>query len=198
MPLEIAALGSLVKIKTGAPLSRARKIDGGDMPISVKVLISSAISDGSVDDTQIAIETISNIKSDLYTQEGDVVVKTSTPYDCAYIDKSHEGMLVTSFGLILRPFAQQLIDMRYLAAYLGLTQTKAALQRMSKGQSIQLIKKKDIGELEIPIPSGKNQIRIADLFENMQKRKALCRSIIEKSDMLLQGELTRIALGITS
>lgn len=196
MPYESLPLDSLVEIKTGAPMSRAKKISDGDVPIEVKVLVPAAMADLHIDDAQLIAETVSKVKEDLFTREGDVVVKASTPYDCVYIDKTHEGLLVTSFGIILRPSCKVALDMRYLAAYLGLEQTNKELQNMSKGMTIQLLKKRDIGDLMIPVPPAEEQVRLGALSEGVQRCKELCRAISEKSDVLLQSEFARIVQAI--
>ena len=176
---------------TGAPMSRAKKIAESDEPINAKVLVPAAMSNGRIDDAQLVTERVSKVKDELFTKEGDVVVKASTPYDCVFIDRGHEGLLVTSFGLILRTASSAPLDMRFLAIYLSLEQTNKALQGMSKGMTIQLIKKRDIGDLLVPVPDLEAQLRLARLFECTQKRKELCRSMIEKSDLLLQSEFSR-------
>ncbi len=191
MACKTATLGSLVKIMTGAPMSRAKKIAESDEPINAKVLVPAAMSNGRIDDAQLVTERVSKVKGELFTKEGDVVVKASTPYDCVFIDRGHEGLLVTSFGLILRTASSAPLDMRFLAIYLSLEQTNKALQGMSKGMTIQLIKKRDIGDLLVPVPDLEAQLRLARLFECTQKRKELCRSMIEKSDLLLQSEFSR-------
>lgn len=191
MPFEKMALGALVDIKTGAPMSRAKKIAEGDKAMKAKVLIPAALSSSQIEDGLLAEETVSKVKDDLFTKAGDVVVKASTPYDCAFVDEKHEGLLVTSFGLILRSLPGSPIDMRYLAIYLGLKQTNKELQRMSKGMTIQLIKKRDLGDLLVPVPSAEEQARLARLFEETQRCKRLCRMLSEKSDVLLQSEFYR-------
>lgn len=196
MPCECLPLGSLVDIKTGAPMSRAKKIVPGDDLIETRVLTPAAMTDSRIDDTQLVIEAVSKVKEELFTQEGDVIIKASTPYDCVYIDKEHEGLLVTSFGLILRPNSKCQIDMRYLALFLGLKQTNSELQNMSKGMTIQLLRKRDIGDLMIPIPSAGEQARLGALSEGVQRYKELCRTISEKSDLLLQSEFARIVQAI--
>lgn len=191
MPCEKMPLGTLVDIKTGAPMSRAKKIAKGDEAITAKVLIPAALSSSRIEDDLLAEEAVSKVKDELFTKEGDVVVKASTPYDCAFIDKKHEGLLVTSFGLILRSLPKSPVDMRYLAIYLGLEQTNRELQFMSKGMTIQLIKKRDLGDLLVPVPSAEEQARLARLFEETQKCKQICRMLAGKSDVLLQSEFYR-------
>lgn len=191
MSCEKMPLGKLVNIKTGAPMSRAKKIAEGDEAITAKVLIPAALSNSRIEDDFLAEETVSKVKGELFTKEGDVVVKASTPYDCAFVDNKHEGLLVTSFGLILRSLPKSPVDMRYLALYLSLEQTNKELQLMSKGMTIQLIKKRDLGDLLVPVPSAEEQTRLARLFEETQRCKQICRMLSEKSDVLLQSEFYR-------
>ena len=187
-------LDTLVDIMTGVPMSRAKKIAGDDDPVKVKVLIPGAMSSGRIVDSLIATEEVSKVKEELFLREGDVVVKASTPYDCVFVDKRNEGLLPTSFGLILRARSQDAVDMRYLAAYLGLESINKELQSMSKGMSIKLIKKRDLEGLMVPVPTLEEQARLGSLYENTQGFKELCRTISEKSSVLLQSEFYRTVL----
>lgn len=191
---KTARLDTLVDIMTGVPMSRAKKIAGDDDPVKVKVLIPGAISSGRIDDSLIATEEVSKVKEELFLREGDVVVKASTPYDCVFVDKRYEGLLPTSFGLILRARSQDAVDMRYLAAYLGLESINKELQSMSKGMSIKLIKKRDLEGLMVPVPTLEEQARLGSLYENTQGFKELCRTFSEKSSVLLQSEFYRTVL----
>lgn len=176
-------------------MSRAKKNARNDEHIEIKTFTSAAMSGNRIDDHQLVTEKVSRVKNDLYTKEGDIILKASTPYDCVFIDKAHKGLLVPSFCLILRSRPDAAVDMRYLAAFLGLSQTNKELQGMSKGMSIQLIKKRDLGGLMVPIPAPASQARLAALFESTQQRRELCRIIVEKSDLLLQSEFARTAFG---
>ncbi|WP_346676052.1 hypothetical protein [Enorma phocaeensis] len=196
MSCECLPLGSLVEIKTGAPMSRAKKIADADDPIRTKVLVPAAMTGSRIDNAQLVGEVVSNVKDDLFTRERDVIVKASTPYDCVYIDKNHEGLLVTSFGFILRPIAESPVDMRYLALFLGLERTNLELQAMSKGMTIKLLKKRDIGDLMVPVPTLAEQTRLGALSESIQRCKELCRAISNRSDLLLQSEFARIAQSV--
>ncbi len=194
MNCKLMELGSLVSIKTGAPMSRAKKIEKGDEISSVKVLVPGAMNAGQIDDKQLILEQISRVKNELFTQEGDIILKSSTPYDCVFIDKKNEGLLVTSFGLILRPLHPVKINMCYLAAYLELEQTNKELQALSKGISIQLIKKRDLSGLLIPVPSQEIQEQIAKIFKLIQNQKKLCREISNESDLLLHSEFANLII----
>lgn len=194
MPAASQRLGALCSVKTGTPVSRAKRQIKGVPFHAARVLVPKAIESGRVVDQELVEKQVSAVKEDLFTRCGDVILKTSTPYDCAYIDCAHEGLLVTSFGLIIRPLSNASIDMRYLAAFLTLPQTQQLLQSESKGMTLQLLKKKDILDILVPTPSKSVQQLLADLFENTQKRKELYRLAEAKSDQLLFSTFDQMAM----
>jgi hypothetical protein len=194
MPAAYQHLGALCSVKTGAPVSRAKRQTKGVPFHAARVLVPKAIENGRVISQELVEAQVSAVKEDLLTHCGDVILKTSTPYDCAYIDCAHEGLLVTSFGLIIRPLPDADIDMRYLAAFLTLPQTRQLLQSESKGMTLQLLKKKDILDIPVLTPSKSVQQLLAELFENTQKRKELYRLAEAKSDQLLFSTFDQIAM----
>lgn len=194
MEVGCIPIEKICEVKTGAPMSRAKKIIDGDVPIQARVLVPAAMTSNFIDDGQLVTENVSRVKDEMFTREGDVIVKASTPYDCVYIDDDHVGLLVTSYCFILRPFEDIRVDMRYLAAYLGFVRSQGALQDMSKGETIQLIKRKDLAHLPVPIPEPKKQERLARLFECVQRSTALCRSVMVKTELLLDSELSRLVM----
>lgn len=194
MPAAYQHLGTLCSVKTGAPVSRAKRQTKGVPFHAARVLVPKAIENGRVISQELVEAQVSAVKEDLLTHCGDVILKTSTPYDCAYIDCAHEGLLVTSFGLIIRPLPDADIDMRYLAAFLTLPQTRQLLQSESKGMTLQLLKKKDILDIPVLTPSKSVQQLLAELFENTQKRKELYRLAEAKSDQLLFSTFDQIAM----
>lgn len=191
MTIENKPLGQLCSIITGAPISRVKKKRENDTPSRVQVLVPGAMRNGEVIKSDLAIEYVTNVKDDFFTREGDVIVKASTPYGCVYIDEAHSGLLTTSYSLILRPQNNQIIDMRYLSLFLNSPLSVHELERMSSGMTIQLIKKKDLEEMLIPIPSLNEQKRLGALHHQSQNIKRICQSIEEKSNLLIEGELAR-------
>lgn len=198
METDRIPIGKICEVKTGAPMSRAKKAVAGEEQAETKVLVPGAMSVGYIDDAQLATESVSRVKGDLFTREGDVIVKASTPYECVYVDGEHAGILVTSYSLILRPIKEGVIDARYLTAYLNYVRSQGALQAMSKGVGIQLIKRRDLASFPVLVPPIAKQERLAALFEGVQRNNALCRSVMKKTSLLLDGELSRLVLGDTN
>ena len=191
MTYEDVTLGTLCSVKTGVSMSRAKKAAENGGASEARVIVSSAIENGRIVDEEVVTETVSKVKEELYTREGDIILKTSTPYDSVYIDEDHEGLLATSFAVILRPLDETRIDMRYLAAYLSLSQTNERLQNASKGATLQLLKKKDIEDFTVPMAPIDDQHRLAELYENTLARKAECRNLMRLSDLMIESEFSR-------
>ncbi|MBQ9021235.1 MAG: restriction endonuclease subunit S [Eggerthellaceae bacterium] len=195
MTVQTKKLSLLCSIKAGYPSSRIIKTVKETPAQTSKVLIPRAIDDGCIVETELTTEQVGHIKDDFYTHEGDVVLKLSTPYDCVYIDKTHEGILVTSFAVILRPLHDTEIDMRYLAAFLNTAQAKRVLQSHGTGLVIPLLKKSTLEDVPIPLVSYSRQQQLAQIFENVQQQKANARKLLSLGSQLVESEFASTVYG---
>lgn len=197
MNSKTARLEELCTIKTGAPTSRAKKIAEGVEPKDVKVLLPRAMQDGIIVDDEFAIETVGEVKDENFTHEGDVVIKLSTPYDSVYIDKSHEGIMITSFGMVLRRKPEADLDMQYLSMFLNLPQTNSVLQAVSTGQSVAMamLKRQTVADIEVPLLPIERQRKLAALFQAVQERKRQYVRLIELDEELVTSQMTRSIWG---
>ncbi|MFQ9742819.1 MAG: hypothetical protein ACLRX5_10350 [Slackia sp.] len=134
MKSKTARLEELCTIKT-EPRLAGRKISEGIDPKEVKVLLPRAMQAGTIVDEDLAVEVVGEVKDENFTHEGDVVIKLSTPYDSVYVDKAHEGIMIASFGMVLRKKPEAELNMQYLSMFLNLPQTNSVLQAVSTGQS---------------------------------------------------------------
>lgn len=190
--MQTAMLGSFAVVKTGVPMNRVRREAGAEEATEVDVLVPASMVGARIDDSEIAKESVGTVNEALFTRPGDVVVKASTPYNCVLIDASHAGLLVTSFGLILRMRPGSPVDARYLAAYLSGNRAAQELRLMSKGTSAQLVKKRDIEQMTVPLLKPEEQGRIATTFETVASLRDLCHRLEEKGGLLLESELERL------
>lgn len=191
MNIKTAKLEELCTIKTGAPTSRAKNIPEGIEPQEVKVLLPRAMQGGSIIDDELAAELVGEVKEENFTHEDDVVIKLSTPYDSVRVDKDHEGIMVTSFGMIIRKKPEADLDMQYLSMYLNLPQTNAMLQAVSTGQStaMAMLKRKTVAEIEVPMIPLERQQALAGLFAAVQARKQQYSKLIELDDELIVNQM---------
>lgn len=192
MSIEYANLEELCHIKTGAPMARARKIPEGGEARSVRALPPRSLQGGSIVDDELVTEEVGEINKEHFTREGDVVIKLSTPYDSAYIDKDHEGILVTSSAMILRKKPDAAVDMQYLSMFLGMPQTNAVLQAVSTGQStaMAMLKRRAVAEIEVPLPTLERQQELALLFQAVQERRRQYTRLIELDEELIVSQMS--------
>lgn len=197
MEAKTKKLEELCSIKTGAPTGRAKNIAEGVQGREVKVLIPRAMQKGIVIDNDLAIETVGEVKEENFTREGDVIIKLSTPFDSVYIDEDHEGIMVTSFGMILRKLPDAEIDMQYLSMFLNSPQTNAVLQAVSMGQTSTMatLKRKTVADIDVPMLPLEEQEVLAGLFQSVRARQEGYRKLIELDDELLNGQLIKSIWG---
>lgn len=195
-------LDTLCDITSGIALSRVkpkaeeapRAQEGAERTgvKTIKVLMSKAISKGIVDVEELAEEEVGEVKPAYLTQAGDVVIKLTTPFDCAYIDEGLEGMLVTSFAGVLRAKPGSEIDMRFLAAYLNAEPSARYLSSVCSGvTSLKTLRKKNLKDMEVPIVPLEKQRLLAKLWELTRRRKDEYLRLIELDRQLFEGELQR-------
>ena len=194
---ESMKLEDLCTIKTGIPISRAKAIAEGVDPKEVKVLLPRSVQDGAIVDSELSTEVVGDIKDDNFTREGDVVIKLSTPYDSVYIDEEHAGILLTSFGMVLRKKPEVDLDMQYLSMFLNLPQTNEMLQAVSTGQStsMSMLKRQTVAEIEVPILSLERQGKLAELFRAVKLRKTQYLRLIELDEELVVSQMNRSIWG---
>lgn len=195
MKCKTSKLEELCTIKTGTPVGRAKVAasEGGDAQ-SVRVLIPRAMSEGAIVDEELAVEKVGEVKREFYTHEGDVIIKLSTPYDAVYVDSDHEGILVTSFGMILRAKAGVSLDMRYLSMFLNHPTTRSMLQAASTGMSAGMatLKRRTIAGIDIALPALERQEKLAELFRAVGERKQSYRRLIELEDEFVASQVAEI------
>lgn len=197
MDITTMKLEELCTIKTGAPTSRAKKIAEGVEPREVKVLLPRAMQGGAIIDEELAIETVGEVKEENFTREGDVVIKLSTPYDSVYIDKAHEGIMITSFGMVLRKRDDTELDMRFLSLFLNLPQTNSVLQAVSTGQSaaMAMLKRQTVADIEVSLLPLERQEKLASLSQIVRERKNQYERLIELDNELVTSQMIKSIWG---
>lgn len=145
------------------------KSENGD---EILLLPPKAIQNGRIDHTLLQRETVIKGKdiSKFLTQEGDIVIKLSSPYDSVIIQKKDEGLLLPSFLLKIE-ITDKNINLSYLLAYLNSSLFKESLKKSCYGSVTALVKKSDLDALDIPLLSAEKMDEIALRYERMRKIK---------------------------
>ena len=170
-------LNQLADIRTGLVLSR-KKGDVHDehyftyQAVTLKAFTDKGILAQEALDTFIAKESISE---KYLTKEGDILVRLRTPSYAVYIDKECEGMIVPSFVAHLNVLNGDAMPL--LTHYLNALSTQRELQKKAKGTAISMIKTKDLGELDINLPSLEQQKRLCTLLQLADREADLLETL---------------------
>lgn len=163
-------LGCCAEIRSGLVLSRKQARERTENRYSLLTL-KSIKSDATVSEGDLGIfDAVESLNKEYLTAVGDVIVRTSTPYTSVLIDKKTVGMVVSSNFVIIRCFADKLLP-EYLFWFLNTDTMKKDIFKNSAGNMLAAIKPQYFCDLDIELPSLREQKLIADF--NMTARKEL-------------------------
>ncbi|MBP3742347.1 MAG: restriction endonuclease subunit S [Treponema sp.] len=163
-------LGCCAEIRSGLVLSRKQAREKTENRYSLLTL-KSIKSDATVSEGDLGIfDAVESLNKEYLTEIGDVIVRTSMPYTSVLIDKKTYGMVVSSNFVIIRCYTDKLLP-EYLFWLLNTETVKRDIFKNSAGNMLAAIKPQYFCDLEIKLPSLREQKLIADF--NMTARKEL-------------------------
>ena len=165
----------------------AKKVE--DVIGSMQVIVPKAIDKGKVDSKKlISIDCKKEPKKERLTQECDIVMKLSAPYDSVFITGEEEGLLVSSFCIIIRNDWSTILP-NYLLAFCNSDYFMNQIKAKFTGAATPMATISMIQDTKINIYPKKQQKMIGDYYINMCKKEEIMRNIIslekEKIDVLL-------------
>ena len=183
---EKVTLGDIADVVVGQILTRvASKTDEGE---TVSVMVPKAIAAGVIikEDFGEAI-LAKKVDQDKYTRAGDVVIKLSTPYDAAYVAETGAGLLLPSFCAAIRVVKADVMDAKYLSAFLNSSYVKDQLMAKIVGSTRPMIKITDLRALEIPKIPTEDMRDIGEAYILSGKKKAVLQEMIETENRLMEN-----------
>lgn len=167
-------------------------VEKGDVELGeVLVIPPRAISSGKIErEFLYPLKYKVEIDDKKKTQEGDVVLKLSTPYDAAYVTKEEEGLLVPSFCLILRIKDKSKLNPKFLTAFINSEVYAEQVKNMVSGAMTPMLTMGKIKEVAIQKFTIEEQDRIASYYEDICEFERLMKVKID-----LQKQKTNAVLG---
>lgn len=176
------------KIYSGQIISRVEaKVEVGDEVLEErKVLIPKAIVSGRVMHSELGTVKLKKlIEEERITKEGDIVLKLSTPYDAAYIEKEDEGLVIPSFCSVIRGIDSGKADSEFVTAYLNTEYVREKLKAKVAGTTMPLIKLSDVKEIQLPDVSLKKQKIIGEAYKlSCQKQDVLREMLFVEQELI--------------
>lgn len=159
---------------------------------NIKVIPPKAIKGGKIVHSElyeIAYKTTFDEKK--LTKAGDIVVKLSSPYDAAFITEADEGLLITSFCIIIRNTGKNLLS-EYLGAFCNSGIYLNQVMSMVSGASAPMLTMGKVKEAEIRMVPLEKQEQVAKYYQTLCEKEIVMAQIIalekEKLDAVIGGK----------
>lgn len=179
-------LGDVTEIIGGQNMTRISAENyAGSILKKVKVMIPKAIVDGMVIEKDLGdAEIVKEIDADKYTQEGDIVIKLSSPYDSALISSEQAGIAIPSFCAVIRVKEGE-YDRRYLTAVLNTEVVRKGLAARVAGSIRPMIRISDLKDLDLPMINKEDMEAIGKAYLLSGKKRQILQEManIEKELM---------------
>lgn len=158
---------------------------------TVKVIPPKAIKSGSIAHEELyEVNYKSEFDEKKLTKEGDIVVKLSSPYDAAIVTKEDEGLLITSFCIIIRNNAKN-VSSEFLTAFCNSGVYMRQVMNMVSGASVPMLTIGKVKEVKVNLPNKGEQEQIAVFYKTLCEKESVMEEIIalerEKLDVVLGG-----------
>lgn len=179
-------LENIADVIAGQIMTRVTEDNNEGEP--VQVLAPKAISSGIIIKEDLGKAVLSKaVDANKYTKEGDVVIKLSTPYDAAYVTSKDIGLVIPSFCATIRISNDNLIDAKYLSAFLNTSYVRNQLTAKVVGSSRPMIKISDIRALEIPEVSIDDMRDIGEAYMLSGRKKEILLEMVQAESMLMEN-----------
>lgn len=177
------------KIYSGQIISRVESKEEVDAVVDErKVLIPKAISGGRVMHSDLGTVKLKKaVDEDRITREGDIVLKLSTPYDAAYIEKGDEGLVVPSFCSVIRGIDSCKADAEFITSYLNTEYVREILKSKVAGTTMPMIKISDVRDLEIPNVPLEKQKSLGEVYSLSCQKQDVLKEMLYNEQILINS-----------
>lgn len=178
-------LGNLANIRSGLVLSRKEARAPSGNRIRYELLnLRSVNPAGHIDLTQTDIfESTEKLSPEYLTQKGDVIIRMSEPYTAVYIDEGKEGMVISSYFVIIRCDKRKLLP-EFLYWLLNTDKEKRKIYKNAGNNMLGSVNAKYFAQLKVNVPDIAEQKKIADMYGLAVTEVKLLRRLAGKKERL--------------
>lgn len=182
----LSFIGGQITSRIEADEKRNERVIG-----KVKVVPPKAIKAGKIVHEELyAVEYKTEFDDKKLTKEGDIVVKLSSPYDAAYVTKDDEGLLITSFCIIIRNTGKS-ASSEFIAAFCNSGVYMRQVMNMVSGAKVPMLTIGKVKEAKVNLLPMEEQEQVAQYYRNLCEKEVVMEKIIslekEKLDTVLGG-----------
>ena len=159
--------------------------------------IRNLTDNGKIDSTEdFSFLSSEDVSGKFLLQKNDIMFAAKGFTNIAAVYKNEIKPAVASSVFFVLRLNEQFVDQilpDFIAWYLNNKLVQAQLQTKAKGTSVKSISKKDLGDIEIPVPNIQTQKRILKIDKLWNEEKELIKKLIEQKDNFYNGLLNNIA-----
>ena len=119
-----------------------------------------------------------------FTKTGDIVMTLRSPNNVVYINDDNQGLLISSFMVIIRLKDGDLVDGKFLAYYLKSNIVQKYLARQMQGTSIEIISSAGVRNIEVIIPTLSIQKKLVKAMRLLEQEQTLLDELQEYKKLL--------------
>lgn len=124
---------------------------------------------------------------------GDIVIRLSSPFTAAVIDKNSKGAVITSLFAVLRPKVNNIFS-EYVAIYLNSDYMKRQYHKDASGSALQMIKTSALKGYMIMLPSAQRQKKIININRLSIKESLLIEELLENKKLLYKNVINKLII----
>lgn len=187
-------LEDIAEIRMGVTLrgrDATRAVEAGSCRL---VRISDISQDGTwVNEVFAAIEPAERIREEQFLKSGDVLFPNRGTRTTAIAYRLGDvRALAGAQFFVLRPDATQVLP-EYLAWFLRTEQAARHFEERRKGTYVQIVQRRDIAELAIPLPPLEKQRKIVEVAALAVEERILMERLAAMKAELINGQLVEVA-----
>ena len=171
-------LKDIANINIGLTYSRNR-LESKFQYLYKLLTLKSICNNNIIDEKYIEdFKSSKKINEKFLTKRGDLVIKLNYPVNLIYIKEEYENLLIPLYFAIIRCNSKK-INNKFLYTFLKNYNYSSLLLT----GRITFLKTSSLNEIKIPEFSLDKQLKIANIYELMEKENLICRELANKKEL---------------
>lgn len=179
MNIKKIPLGNISDISTGVVLRRKEASEHDYNKLYKMLTVKSLHEDGYIIQEELnSFYSSENLDPKYLTQQGDIIIRLSSPNISVAIDENHENLLISSLFARIRLKSDTILS-EFLSIFINSKYMKDYFERNTDGVVLKSLKTSVLRDVEITMLPIDEQKRIIELYKLTMKEKNLFMELIE-------------------
>jgi restriction endonuclease S subunit len=161
-----------------------------DEPTEYQYIMLKHIENNEVADNLPYLKEINEKNQKSLLKAGDLLISRTAPFKVAVMPETGTKVLANGNLYYLR-FDQKKVNPVYAMLFLNSERGKQALDAFSKGMTLNMLSRRDLADIEIPVIPMDEQMKMVKQYEELSKElrhlKEQEKAILDKMAVLMNG-----------